>query len=171
MMLVRMGRTLNLVVCAWEGLWGISDIIFLCVCVGGVVMVWHIGCSNPFSTWCSRCDSAWKDLISKTEFCPMISPISWWEMASCHNNAAPQPISAAICRASLVASTSAWLSARQLWFIHGFCHVKMIHNSTLSKPMQHAWSLAHSLLLPAFINLVLSTYWFAFMLELHFLFV
>lgn len=61
-------------------------------------------------------------------------------------------VTPAICRSSLVATTGTLLSASQLRFIHGFCHVKMIHGSTLSKPVQQAWSLAHSLQVPAFIN-------------------
>lgn len=38
--------------------------------------------------------------------------------ASHHHSVAPLSIYTAICRSSLVASTSAWLSASQLWFIH-----------------------------------------------------
>lgn len=53
--------------------------------------------------------------------------------------------SATICKLSLVVRPSSRLNAGQLWFIHSFCHVQMIHGSTLSKPMQRACSLAHSL--------------------------
>lgn len=110
----------------------------MCVCVWSCHSLTYRMCHPiPFTTW--------KDLLAETEFVLVL----WWDpfqevtKASRHYNIASN--SAAICRLSLVASTVSWLNAGQLWFIHSFCHVKMIHGSTLSKPMQRAWSLAHSL--------------------------
>lgn len=48
-------------------------------------------------------------------------------------NIAPLSILAANCRSSLQTRTAIWLSGSQLCFIHGFFHMKMIHNSIFSQ--------------------------------------
>lgn len=73
--LIRMAQTLSVDVCVevygenyscnCQGLHGVP--LNVCVCVCGLVMIWHIGCAGPFNTQRSRCDTAWKDVLTETE--------------------------------------------------------------------------------------------------------
>lgn len=136
------------VVLSWPDIWDVQPIQHI------AQQVWH----------CMRGSVNWdREFVCL----PWWGPFQEVREASHHHNTAPLSISAAICRSSLVASTSSWLSKSQLWFIHCFCHVKMIHGSTLSNPIQHPWSLAHSFHLCTFINHILNMYQFTFMVGLH----